>query len=220
MKIVCEERTISKRDLLNERAYSYLRHAIFSGLLEADKRLIETNIALEMGISRTPIREAIHRLEQEGLVYKRPSGGHAISPTDENDSREIRDVACIILGYATYLATLNATRSDLNVLRSITKAIEEHFDSCDHEKVINESYRLFDALLGLSNNNQLRMIFNGLKDHLLRNLFIVPTPKRRYSLLKNYKMLIDLMEAKQAARAEKLARKHIFRRVCLHTMPG
>jgi len=211
MKVVCEKRTISKRDLLNERAYSYLRHAIFSGLLEADKRLIETKIALEMGISRTPIREAIHKLEQEGLVYKRPNGGHAISPTDENDFREICDVACIILGYATYQATLNATRSDLNVLRSITKAIEEHFNSFDHERVINESCRLFDALLGLSNNNQLRIIFNGLKDHLVRKMLITPIIKRRRAFLKYHRMLIDLMEAKKASRAEKVSRKMIFR---------
>lgn len=217
MKIVYEEHAVSKRDLLCERVYSYLKQAILNGLLEADERIIETRIASEMGISRTPIREAIHKLEQEGLVYKRPSGGHSIRPTDENNSREIRDVACIILGYATYLATLNATRNDLNVLRGITKAIGEHFDSCDHEKVINEGDRLFDALLGLSNNNQLRIIFNGLKDRLVRKLFVVPTAKNRLSLLKNHRMLIDLMEAKQAARAEKLARKLIPKKICLHT---
>lgn len=217
MKIAYQKRTISKRDLLCERVYSYLKHAILNGLMEADERLIEERIAAELGISRTPIREAIHKLEQEGFVYKRPSGGHAISPTDQNDAREMRDVAGIILGYAAYLATFNATAKDLDMLRRITKAMEEHFEICDHEKVINESCRFYDALLVLSNNNQLRIIFNGLNDHLVRKLFTMPTAKKRLSLLKNHRMLIDLMEAKQAARAEKIARKLIFKRICLNT---
>lgn len=216
MKIVYKELPQSKRDLLCERVYAYLKQAILNGLLEADERLIEERISEEIGISRTPIREAIHRLEQEGFVYKRQSGGHAISPTNEKGARELWDVAGIILGYATYLATFNATAKDFDMLRRITKVIEEQAETCEYEKVIKENCRLFEALLVLSNNGQLRMIFNGLKDHLVRKMLIAPTTKRRTAFLKHHRTLIDLMEAKEAARAEKLTRKLIFNLICFN----
>jgi DNA-binding FadR family transcriptional regulator len=102
------------------------------------------------------------------------------------------------------------------MLRRITKAIEEQSEICEYEKVIKENCRLFEALLVLSKNGQLRMIFGGLKDHLVRKMHTAPTNKRKPTFLKHHRMLIDLMEAKEATRVEKLTRKLIFKLIWVH----
>jgi DNA-binding GntR family transcriptional regulator len=121
MNTVFKQNGKVKRHLLCEHAYRELKSAVVNGWFKADERLVETKLAGIMGISRTPLREAIHKLEREGLVYKLPTGGHAVNSTSEEDIRETRGVAGILLGYAAYLATSKATENDLNLLRRIVR---------------------------------------------------------------------------------------------------
>lgn len=206
MKIAFEQNRVSTRNLLCERAYRQLKRAVVKGKLKADERLIETKLADKMGISRTPVREAIHKLEREGFVYKLPAGGHAVSSSSERDVRETQSVAGILLGYAAYLATSNATDNDLKLLRRIVKQAEDHLRNGNHRELVNTWDRFCSTLLLLSRNNRLGAIFNRLKDDAFQQLPRLRDTRKKHVFLNDERTLIDLMEAKQAARAEKLAR--------------
>jgi len=196
----------AKRHLLCEHAYTELKSAVVNGRFKADERLVETKLAGIMGISRTPLREAIHKLEREGLVYKLPTGGHAVNSTSEEDIRETRGVGGILLGYAAYLATSRATENDLNLLRRIARQSENHLAKGNRQEFARAWDRFCGTLLLLSGNNRLATLYSGLKENVsgqssrLRDLQGLP------AFLDGQRTLIDLMEARQAARAEKLAR--------------
>ncbi len=212
MKISYDQSMVSKRDLLYERAYSHLKHALLNGAFRADERLIETKLAAKMGISRTPLREAIHKLEREGFVYKLTSGGHAVTSTTTEDIREMADLAGILFGYAAYLATLNTSNGGLNILRRITKQMEGRMANGDRRELINAVMKFCDALLRLSKNNRLHAIFNGLNGQVFCGLNFLSDKEKRNVFLADQKTLIKLMEAGQASRAERLGRTFLFKK--------
>lgn len=195
-----------KRNLLCERAYAELKSAVVNGWFKADERLVETKLAGIMGISRTPLREAIHKLEREGFVYKLPTGGHAVNPASEEDIRETRGVAGILLGYAAYLATANVTENDLNLLRRIVRQSENHLSKGNRQELVKAWDRFCNTLLLLSGNNRLLTLYGNLKDNVRGQPVHFRDLQGERHLLDGQTALIDLMEAKQAARAEKLAR--------------
>lgn len=212
MKTAYEQNMVSKRDLLCERAYAHLKSALLKGVFQADERLIETKLAAKMGISRTPLREAMHKLEREGFVYKLTSGGHAVTSTTAEDIGEMVDLAGILFGYAAYLATLNTSNGGLNILRRITKQIEGLLSCGDRRELMKAVIKFCDALLRLSNNNRLHSIFNNLNGHVLGGLNFLSDIEKRHAFLADQKTLIKLMETGQASRAEKLGRKFLFKK--------
>jgi hypothetical protein len=107
-----EEQTLRKGRFLREQVHKKLKESIINGILPPYKRLIEEKIAAEMEMSRTPVREAIQKLEKEGLIHKLPRGGYAISIVTIEDIDDVFGLRSVIEGYAAYLATQRATGAD------------------------------------------------------------------------------------------------------------
>ena len=158
-------------------------------------------------MSRTPVREAISKLEQEGLVYRLSMGGCAVSDVKEGEISEERSIPSVLLVYAVYLATLNSKKGDLNILRSIMKSMEKHLKTNNKSEFVRSVIRFCETLLLLSKNTWLSRIFNSLKENLYWDIFAFFDNDRVYAFLSNQRMLIDLMEARQAKNAVKLARE-------------
>jgi DNA-binding GntR family transcriptional regulator len=207
MEIAHKEHAMSRRDLLYEKAYTYLKYAIINGILHADERLIETELAMKIGTSRTPVREAIHKLEQEGFVHQLPTGGHAVSGKTDTDISQICDVIGILLGYAAYLTTLNATERGITVLRKIMKLIEKHLEDKEYDELMSANGRFLDTLLVLSKNRWLHTVFNFMKSHVPQELSILQNADKVQRLMKHQQVLINLIATNQAAKAEKVARR-------------
>ncbi len=83
-----------------ERAYEYLKSSILSGRFSPGERLAEEHLAKELGISRTPIREALHKLESEGLIKPLPSRGFVASRDSKEEIEELFDIRAVLEGYA------------------------------------------------------------------------------------------------------------------------
>ncbi|MCX5798490.1 MAG: GntR family transcriptional regulator, partial [Proteobacteria bacterium] len=103
------QQTIRKGRFLREQVYKSLKASMLNGVLPPNKRLIEERLAEEMGTSRTPVREAIQKLEKEGLIHKLPKGGFAVSTITDEDIEEVFGIRSVLEGYAGYLATSRAT---------------------------------------------------------------------------------------------------------------
>ena len=110
---------------LRDIVFKTLREAIITGELKSGERLMEIKLANEMGVSRTPVREAIRKLEQEGLVILTARKGAEVAPINATDLKEVLEIRKTLEGLACQKACMNATDKDIEELEKTNREIEE-----------------------------------------------------------------------------------------------
>lgn len=103
---------------LGQEVTRMLKRMIIDGELEPGQRLVEDRLAAELGISRTPLREALHRLEQEGLLQKRSAGGYVLRPFDAEEVEEAVQVRALLEARVAALAARRAGPDQVEALRA------------------------------------------------------------------------------------------------------
>ena len=106
-----------ERDLLRDRAYAALRDAIVDGTLAPGERLRDQELCAWLGLSRTPVREALSRLEQDGLVETEPQRFTRVAPLDRRAARDAFPVVAAVHALAAELAVPRLTAADLEAMR-------------------------------------------------------------------------------------------------------
>jgi DNA-binding GntR family transcriptional regulator len=109
---------------LADLAYKQVREAILGGTLAPGQPIGQEEIASQIGTSRVPLREALQRLEAEGLVVLRPRRGYVVTSLDPEDIIDIFDIRMLLEERAGYLATLRATPADVAAVRELLDAME------------------------------------------------------------------------------------------------
>ncbi len=107
-----------------EAAYRTIRERILTGRYTPGFRLVINQLAKELGASTIPVREAVRRLEAEGLVVFSPNAGASVAPVDESAYLETLEVLAVLEGYATAAAAPHLGPEDLQRLREITRQME------------------------------------------------------------------------------------------------
>ncbi|PFP24290.1 GntR family transcriptional regulator [Bacillus sp. AFS073361] len=194
---------------IREHAYNYLKEMILEGELKAGDRLIERELAGKLGISRTPIREAMFRLESQGFVKTVPRKGVVVSNISEN---EVIEVFTILSSLEVLAVKLAAGRIDKETQLELDQKIKELIELRDQaEENFNFEHIEMNRLINkASKSPKLFEILSGLIDyiHMAANMGY-ETPGRRKESLKEH---IDIMKAlrdKEAEMAEYLMRIHI-----------
>lgn len=206
------QQTIRKGRFLREQVYKSLKASMLNGVLPPNNRLIEERLAEEMGTSRTPVREAIQKLEKEGLIHKLPKGGFAVSTITDEDIEEVFGIRSVLEGYAGYLATSRATNDDIWSLEETVQQEEECLKRKDTEEIIRLNTEFHDRLYKAAKSSKLYSIINDLRDYIYRYRIIIFRYEGMAEIsIKDHKDMIGLMKAKNARQVEKLVRKHIIR---------
>lgn len=109
---------------LAEIAYQQVKESILRGDLAAGQPLGQEELAARIGTSRVPLREALQRLDAEGLVMLRPRRGYIVTSLDPHEIRDIFDIRMLLEERAGYLATLNATSEDIAAVEELLFAME------------------------------------------------------------------------------------------------
>jgi DNA-binding GntR family transcriptional regulator len=109
---------------LAELAYQQVKEAILRGDLAAGQPLGQEELAARIGTSRVPLREALQRLEAEGLVVLRPRRGYIVTSLDPDEIRDIFDIRMMLEERAGYLSTLKATSEDIAAVEELLFAME------------------------------------------------------------------------------------------------
>jgi len=109
---------------LKESVYASLRAMILTGELQPGGRLTESDLAERLKVSRTPLREALNRLERDGLVVNKPRQGYAVSAFDLKDFEDAFEVRTVLDGYAAEQATRTITETDKARLRAMVRQCE------------------------------------------------------------------------------------------------
>ena len=188
--------------------YQAIRHGIVYGDLSPGERLRSDALAIELRVSRTPVREALRKLEAEGLVLH--SGSHlTVRALDEPDLTELFYVREALEGMAARLAAENATPAEVDEIRQLLEDMANVVRSGD----VNTVRRLtgeFHQLIGrASHNNRLLQMLKSLLDHVRQVQSSTLYKKGRPAeALEEYRKLLAAIEARDGDCAEKLARTH------------
>jgi DNA-binding GntR family transcriptional regulator len=204
-----QKRTTSKPARPNSHvAYDLLLRAIEGGRLQPGSRLREVELAERFGISRTPVREAIKRLETQGLVTHEPNQGAVITKLDYARTVELYLVREVLEGAGARLAATQATETELGVLRAM---MDEHrgFQNNPEELVYRD--RLFHKQIQLTARNHfLNDILDNLRtSQILMTGTTLAVQARPAALLDEHEAIVDAIVARDPDKAEAAARLHV-----------
>lgn len=201
-----------KRKSLGEHVFDSLKQAIIRGKISPNEWLVESHIAETLGISRTPVREAIHKLEREGLIERKPRGGFTVLGLNRNDIEETFGLRGLLEGYAARLAALKHEADELKLLE---KKIDEFQRALDLNKMdllpaINTEFH--DLLYGLSKSPKLITMINGLRDQIYRYREMI-LKQQTFAMTSNldHKKMLKYIQKRDAQSAERVVKEHILR---------
>jgi DNA-binding GntR family transcriptional regulator len=200
------------RKSLGEHVFDSLKQAIIRGNMSPGEWLVESHIADTLGISRTPVREAIHKLEREGLIEHQPRGGFTVLGLNRDDIEETFGIRAVLEGYAARLAAIKHEKEELKPLE---KKIKE-FEKCLGEKQLNELTRIntefHDLLYALSKSPKLIHMIHALTDQIFRfRQIILKGPKMAKVSNDDHKQMLILIRKRETESVERLVRDHILR---------
>ncbi|MFB0508055.1 MAG: GntR family transcriptional regulator [Thermodesulfobacteriota bacterium] len=157
------------KEPLQERVYSHLRSAILSGSILPEERLVEELVARALEVSRTPVREALHKLEREGLIEHFPNRGFAVAKETESQVAEIFEIRAILEGYILRIACESATDDFLSELKSLLEKAERCFTESKIEELHRINTMFHDRIIyQVSGRVRLKSLVKDLTEYVLR----------------------------------------------------
>ena len=197
---------------LREKAYQALRQAIMSMNLYASReemRLDERQLSIDLGVSRTPIREAISRLEQEGFVRVVQRRGVFVVRKTKREILELITVWAALEGMAARLATLQASEEELFSLRDMFATFENNRLRAKIDEYSETNIRFHQRILQLSKNNLIQQTAENLFAHIrsIRLTTIGEDDRVERSII-DHQHIIEALENRDTEKAEQLARQH------------
>ena len=203
---------VGKRKSLREEVYDSLKKSILHGKLKAGQRLIEENLAHQIGISRTPVREAFHKLERDDLVTRLPKGGFAVREFTKEDVEEIFGIRSALESYAAYLATFHIPPERISILEKKIEESERALENGDDEKVVQLHTEFHDLLYKSCKSKKLTEMINNFRDYFYRYRSALLHTKEGFTYsLEGHRQMLEAMRNKNARLVEKLVRKHLER---------
>lgn len=195
------------------RAYEVLREAILAtNIYETSPdmlRLDERQLAAKLGISRTPVREALARLEHEGLVENVPRRGYFITRKNKTELVEIITVCAALESMAARLVTQHATDGEISSLRSIFTTFEGGRIQAVLDEYSEANLRFHQRIVELSRNKQLCSTADGILIHVRSIRHRTISENRRFERsIVDHLHIIEALEARDADLAERLVRDH------------
>ena len=206
-------KSLPKRKSLGQDVYGELKQAIVKGDLPPDSRLIESRMANVMGISRTPVREAIHKLEREGLLRHNPSGGFFVVGLTRSDIEETFGIRSVLESYAVRLAaTHHKGEEELDPLDQKIHEYQLHLDQGNLKALLRINTEFHDLLYALSRSPRLIKMINDLHDQIYRfRQVLLKTEETARMSNEDHKLMIEFIKRRDAEAVEKLVRAHILR---------
>lgn len=194
----------------SEEAYFKIRDAIMYGKLKPGERLIETNVCETFNIGRTPMREAIRRLQMEDYVNIIPNKGTLISEVSIRDVQEIYDIISILEGYATEVAITRLTSAHFKELYSLHSELKKAGLKKDYVKWLEKNAFFHDFFPKVSDNLHLSKVIRSLRDRIYRYRYIAITiPGYIQEYILAHEKILEALSDKKPRQAGEAMRKHV-----------
>lgn len=195
---------------LREIVYEQLKMQILTGKIAPGTRMMEVELADEMGVSRTPVREAIRKLEKEGLVTIEPRRGAYASDISVKDMVDTLEVREDLEGLAAALAASRMTEKEMEELRAITDGYSEAIQNSDTEKIIEYDEKFHKYIVACSENKTLIQLSETVQELALRFRYLYYDDFSRYENMPvEHKQIVDAIISGDAEAARRTADDHV-----------
>ena len=195
---------------LRDVVFNTLRQAILRGEMEPGERLMEIQLAQKLGVSRTPIREAIRKLELEGLVIMIPRKGAEVAHITEKDMKDVLEVRSTLEELVVELAIKNVTDEKIEELKCANKVFESAIVSKAAVNILEADVKFHDILYSMTNNARLIQIINNLREQMYRyRLEYVKDARTHSIIISEHNDIIKQIRDKNVPVAKTVIHQHI-----------
>lgn len=200
-------RGVDKLPSLKEWVYERIREFVVDGTLEFGQHLPETDLAERLGVSRGPVREALHLLERDGWVELRPRHGAYVRKPSVREIDHFFDVKRMLEGEAARLCATNATRKKVDELRELLVVADQAIERNDAGTLTDTNTKFHMAIATMSGNGVLYDLLERLEKQL-RFYFALMSGLRNRAAWDEHNALVDAVVAGDPLKAALIMREH------------
>ncbi|MCR4430311.1 MAG: GntR family transcriptional regulator [Tepidanaerobacteraceae bacterium] len=205
-----ESFNVSNIKPIREMIYESMRQAIFDGELKPGDRLVEKDLAEKMRVSRTPIREALRKLETEGLIKHVPRKGVVVKGFSPEDIIEIYSIRQALEALAITYTVKNITEKEIKKLKALIEEMASLTEEDETEDLFNTSQEFNDILMRSCKMPRLIGLISTYREYLQRFRTVTMSRKeRKMSALKDHREILQAVIDRDAARAKRLVEEHL-----------
>lgn len=205
-----EKEMYNSSGLLYSKVFVQIENNILNGKYQSGHSLTEKELAEELGVSRTPVREALRQLELEGLVRSVPNKGVTVTGISKQDIEDIYSIKMSIEGLAARLAAQRINEDEITALEEIIDLTEFYLKKNDFERLLLLDSQFHETIFKSSKNwplkNMLRNLHNYVKGARINSL---SSPGRAAKMLEEHRRILLAIRDKDPDQAEKLTKDHI-----------
>ncbi len=195
---------------LRDVVFNTLRKAILTGELKPGERLMEIHLANRLGVSRTPIREAIRKLELEGLVIMIPRRGAEVAQITEKSLKDVLEVRRALDALCAELACDRISDEEKERLRQACNAFDHATVTGDATTIAAADVAFHDIIVQATGNARLIQLINNLSEQMYRYRFeYIKDESGHDNLVNEHRMIYESIIEQDKARAAEAARLHI-----------
>jgi DNA-binding GntR family transcriptional regulator len=204
--------TVPGRKSLGQHVFENLKQAIIRGEVAPGDRLVESRLADALDISRTPVREAIHKLEREGLLRKLPKGGFTVMNLTREDIEETFGIRCVLESYAARLAAVNYSEEELLPLENKLQEFQRLLDKGQLDELPRINTEFHSLFYALSRSPKLIKIINDLRDQIYRfRKILLKKDKWAEASNRDHRKMLEAIRQRDVNGVERVVKQHIAR---------
>ncbi|MBO5371242.1 MAG: GntR family transcriptional regulator [Lachnospiraceae bacterium] len=195
---------------LRDVVFNTLREAILRGDLKPGERLMELQLAAKLGVSRTPIREAIRMLQQEGLAVTIPRRGAEVAGMTEKDMEDVLQIREALEILAVQLANEKMTDEQVEQLAEKVNAFEAALKTADLKLIAQADIEFHDFIYAAAENPKLLGMLNNLREQIYRYRVEYLKDEKNYPrLMEEHQQILDGLRRRDKEFVKKVTKEHV-----------
>lgn len=208
--------SLAERRLLHEEVIDRLRDMIVQGELAPETKLNERVLAEQLGISRTPLREAIKFLASEGLVELLPNRGAVVAPLKPEKVKEIFVVLGAVEALAGELVCRNASDADIAEIRALHYQMVAHYARGELAQYFRRNQQIHMRIVECAGNATLAQVYRGLNAHAKRARYMANLSRERWDkAVKEHEEIMEALGKRDSARLQTMLRDHLANKLIM-----
>ena len=208
--LIMKKLVIKESKTIRRKVYDLLREQLLSGEIPPHERLIETKIAQEVGISRTPVREALHNLELEGLIEAIPRVGYVVKAISKDEIEKICEIRTINECFAARWATKRITQKELETLAKNLSVSEAEAKGGNPRSFVEYDAEFHEIVARASGSERLLELCQMLRRHMLRyRIESIFTADNVLRAIAGHQRIFDCIAKKDEEGVEQAVKDHL-----------
>lgn len=201
---------LAETESIRKKVHRYIKEKILKGEISQGERIYEGRLAKEIGVSRTPVREALHALEHEGLLISRPRSGYVVKPISKEEVYEICEIRKVIEGLALRWAIRRGKEKLIRELKKNIEICEKRLKMNDVKSFVDLDARFHEKIAELSGSERLLELSRTLRRHMLRyriqSIYVKDNVERA---IEGHKRIVSAIEDGSEEKLDEALKFHI-----------